>query len=298
MIRPALSWLRGDAEIDRLAPPAATRAAAVPFVAMLLGFFASLLLGLALAAGSLAEGWQGAAGDVATLQVYAGPEEIEEQARAALDVLKATPGVSGVRMMDLAEQERLLEPWIGPDLPLESLPLPVTIEIATDRSTFDAVALADALRTAAPGAVLDDHAAWRRSLVTSAERLRAFAYAGLALTGLILAATVGLAARGALAAGAPAVRTLRLAGARDGLIGRAFTRSLARAAGLGVLAGTAAGMALLRVLPQQDEAGFFLIGIGLSGWHWILPLMIPPAALAIAWAASTRAARRSLRSWS
>lgn len=298
MMRALGGWLQAHPDIDRLAPPEATSGAAVPLVAMILAFFAALLLALALAAGTLAASWQGSRADIATLQVFAGPDQIEEQARAALDVLKASPGVKGVRMIDLAEQERLLEPWLGPDIPLENLPLPVTIEITTDRAVFDATALADALKVEAPGAVLDDHAAWRQPLVAAAGRLGLAAGACLGLAAAALAATLALAGRGAVAAGATAVRALRLVGARDGLIARAFARRLALRAGLGALVGTVAGMALLAVLPEASEQGFFLVGIGLTGWQWLLPLLIPPAALGLSWLTASWAVRRGLRVWS
>ena len=51
-------------------------------------------------------------------------------------------------------------------------------------------------------------------------------------------------------------------------------------------------------LPRASEEGFFLVGIGLVGWHWVLPFAIPPAAAAVAWAATWVATRRSLRRWS
>ena len=34
----------------------------------------------------------------------------------------------------------------------------------------------------------------------------------------------------------------------------------------------------MALLPQGSEQGFFLVGIGLAGWHWLLPLAVPPAA--------------------
>ena len=78
---------------------------------------------------------------------------------------------------------------------------------------------------------------------------------------------VTLAAQAALAANRPVIRTLRLVGARDGFIARAFARRLtARAAG-GALAGTAAAMLALALLPQASEQGFFLVGVGLAGWR-------------------------------
>ena len=88
----------------------------------------------------------------------------------------------------------------------------------------------------------------------------------------------GLAARAELAANGGAIATLRLVGARDRLIRGAVSRRLAVGAAAGAVAGTAAGLALVALLPRGSEQGFFLAGIGLAGWHWLLPLAVPPAA--------------------
>ena len=123
--RTAAVWLLGDPSRSASCRRPAGRRWRSGFLAAVLAFFAVLALALALAAGRLAATWDGETGETATLQVFAGDEVIEEQARAALDVLRQTPGVRSVRMVDLAEQEKLLEPWLGPEVPMESLPLPL-----------------------------------------------------------------------------------------------------------------------------------------------------------------------------
>jgi cell division transport system permease protein len=288
--------LRGDPRLARLLPDAGRASVAV--IAGILAFFAVLLLALGLAAGQLAASWQGELAETATLQIFAPETAMEEQARAALEVLRSTPGVRSVRMIDVAEQERLLEPWLGPEVAADSLPLPLMIEVATDRAELDAAGLELRLQAEAPGAVFDDHAAWREPLVATAERLRGFAFGCLALTVMALGATLGLAAQAAVAANGQAVEVLRLVGARDRYIARAFTGRLTRQAAAGALAGTALGAGLLAVLPQGSEQGFFLVGIGPAGWHRLAPLAVPPAAAAVAWLAARWATRRNLRRWS
>ncbi len=293
----AIGWLRGDAA-DAVVPRGASAGLSVGFLAAVMGFFAVLALALALAAGRLADTWASEIADTATVQVFAAENEMEDQARAALNVLRTTPGISDVRVVDLNEQERLLAPWLGPDIPLESLPLPVLIEVATDRDRLNPESLDLRLQAEAPGAVFDDHAAWRQPLIATSERLRVFALGCLGLMALALAAVLGLAAHAAIAANGGAIQTLRLVGARDGFITRAFTRRFTLRAAGGALVGTLAGMGLLAVLPQASEQGFFLVGIGLVGWHWILPFAIPPAAGVVAWVATRAATRRGLRRWS
>lgn len=66
----------------------------VGVAAAILTFFAALALALALAAGRLADQWQGDLADTATLQILADAADMEAQARAALEVLRTTPGSS------------------------------------------------------------------------------------------------------------------------------------------------------------------------------------------------------------
>jgi cell division transport system permease protein len=151
------------------------------------------------------------------------------------------------------------------------------------------------LRAEAPGAVLDDHTRWRRPLVAAAERLRWLGWAALGLIGGATAAMITLAAQAALAANAQVVRVLRLVGARDTFIARAFVRRFTRRAFTGAAVGTALGVAAVALLPPVDEAGAFLTGLGFRGMHWLLPLAIPPLAAIVAWAATRAAAFRVLR---
>ncbi|MFP4451313.1 MAG: cell division protein FtsX, partial [Rhodosalinus sp.] len=152
------------------------------------------------------------------------------------------------------------------------------------------------LRLAAevPGAVLDDHTRWRRPLVRAADRLRALGWASIALIGGAVAAMITLAAQAALAANAQVIQVLRLVGARDVYIARAFTRRFMLRALGGAAAGTGIGMAAVALLPQDGAEGF-LTALGFRGAEWAVPLAVPLLAAAVAWAATSFAARRTLR---
>lgn len=291
-------WLADADGADRVVPRGLHAGLSVGFLSAVMAFLAVLALALALAAGRLAHAWESEIADTSTLQILAGDDGIEEQARAALNVLRTTPGVRSVRMMELAEQEKLLEPWLGPDIPVESLPLPLLIEVQTDRDALNVESLKLRLEAEAPGAVYDDHAAWRQPLVVTAERLRVFALACLGLMAVALGVVLGLAATAATAANGGAIQTLRLVGARDDFIVRAFTRRFTLGAATGAVLGTVAGVLLLAFLPQASEQGFFLVGIGLAGWGWAAPVLVPLAAALVAWAATRRATRASLLRWS
>ena len=256
-MRHVFRFLRGDRAADRVVPRGVHAAVSVGFLAAVMAFFAVMALALGLAAGRLAATWNGALAQDATLQVFAPADEIEAQARAALNVLRTTPGIRSVRVVSLEEQKALLEPWLGPNVAIETLPLPLMIEVGTERDRLNRESLDLRLSAEAPGAVFDDHAAWRAPLVATARRLRGFGFACLGLTALALAAVLGLAARGAVAANAPVIQTLRLVGARDNYIARAFTRRYTLRALSGALLGTLGAAVLLALLPRASEPGFF-----------------------------------------
>ncbi|HVL20264.1 MAG TPA: cell division protein FtsX, partial [Amaricoccus sp.] len=86
------AYLRGSGGPDRIVPRATQPLGLVALLAALIAFGAVLALALAVAATRLAEGWQAELADAATLQVFAPEDEIEQQARAALAVLRETPG--------------------------------------------------------------------------------------------------------------------------------------------------------------------------------------------------------------
>jgi cell division transport system permease protein len=267
-------------------------------LAAILAFFAVVVLALAFAAGRLAESWSGELSQNATLQIFTDATDFEDQARAALNVLRTTPGVRSVRMIEVEEQRDLLEPWLGPEAALDGLPLPLLIDVGLNPEEFDRESLELRLAAEAPGAIFDDHSAWRAPLVVTAERLRVFALACLGLLALCVAAALSLAAHAAIAASGQVIETLRLVGARDAYVARAFTRRFTLHAGIGALLGTLLGLGLLASLPKASEPGFFLVGIGLVGWDWLWTLAVPVAVAGIAWLATARAVRRHLRKWS
>lgn len=274
--------------------PGSGATAALTWVASgAMAFLAVFALALGLAAGRLADRWQATLAQTATLRLSAPPAQISAQTDAALEVLRTTPGVASVRVIDLEEQRALLEPWFGPDLPVEALALPRLIEIVEGSPGFDPIGLRLRLAGEAPGAVLDDHSRWRGPMVAAAQALNRLALVAVVLAGVALAAMVALAAGFALAANAQSIRVLRLVGARDAFIARAFTRRFALRALGGAGVGTALGVVSVALLPQ--DAGGVLAGLGPGGADWVLMLAVPLVAALVAWVTTRIAAFRVLR---
>lgn len=286
---------RGDRQADRVVPPTGHTAWLTSFTAGAMTFLTVFALALSLAAGRMADRWSDALARTATIRISAPADQVDFQTRAVLDLLATTPGVESARALTDDEQRKMLEPWFGPDLPVEALPVPRLIELQETGDGYDAEGLRQRLSAEAPGAVLDDHTRWRRPLATAAGRLRLMGIVSILLIGTAMGAMITLAANAALAANAQVIEVLRLVGARDSYIVRAFVRRFTARALAGSAIGALAGMAGIALLPSADAAGGFLTGLGFTGWGWLMPLALPLLAAAVAFAATRTAAVRKLK---
>jgi cell division transport system permease protein len=285
----------GDAQADRVVPPTGFTATLTLFSAAAMAFLGVFALALSLATGRLADRWGDELARTSTIRISAPEGQLAAQTDAALRVLQTTKGVARARALDEDEQRALLEPWFGPDLPVDTLPIPQLIEVVEEGGGFDAQGLRLRLSAEVPGAVLDDHTRWRRPLVRAASRLRLLGWVSMILIGAATAAMITLAANAALSANAQVISVLRLVGARDDYIANAFVRRFTLRALTGAAIGTVAGGVAILLLPSAETGGGFLTGLGFQGWHWIWPFVIPLLSAAVAFGATRAAALRTLR---
>lgn len=200
---PAL--IRGDRQAARVVPPSGITAQLTLATSAAMAFLAVFALALSLAAGRLAAQWGSELAQTATVRIVAPLDQRAAQTAAALNVLDTTPGVASARALTDVEQQALLAPWFGPDLPLDTLPVPRLIEIVTEAEVFDPTGLRLRLAAEVPGAILDDHGRWRAPLLAAAERLRLLGWGSAVLILAAVAAMVTLAANASLAANAQVI---------------------------------------------------------------------------------------------
>ncbi|QUJ77922.1 cell division protein FtsX [Sulfitobacter albidus] len=292
---PLRAFVAKDAQADRVVPPSGFTAQLTVFAAGAMAFLVVFALALSLAAGRLAERWGAELGRSATIRITATEDQQGAQTEAALAILATTRGVAQARALSDEEQAALLAPWFGNGLALDALPVPQLIEVIETAEGMDATGLRLRLAAEVPGAVLDDHSRWRAPLVQAADRLRTLGAVSILLIAAVTAAMVTLAANAALAANAQVIAVLRLVGATDAYIANAFIRRFTLRTLLGAGGGMVLGMLAVLLMPSGgDETASFLTGLGLRGWHWLLPLLIPPLAAGVAFLATRRAARRTL----
>ena len=290
-----LRLISGDPLADRAVPPTGILARLTIFVAAAMAFLAIFALVLSLTAGRVASSWADDLAQSATLRLPADLDQTNEALRAAVNVLQTTAGVASARVLDPEEQRALLAPWFGPDMPVEDLPLPQLITILPDENGYDIAGLRARLQAEVPGAVLDDHGAWREPLLDAAQRLRLVGWAILTLIGAVMAAMITTAAHPSLAANAQVIRVLRLVGARDAYIAGAFVRRFTIRAAVGAAIGAVVAIILLQIMPQPAAIGLSDTSFGFQGSEWLWPLAIPVVAAIVAFVATRMAALRRLK---
>ncbi|WP_164659418.1 ABC transporter permease [Tropicibacter sp. Alg240-R139] len=289
------SLLMGDKQADRVVPPTGFTARLTLFVSGAMAFLAVFALALSLASGRLADRWADELARSATLRINAPADQMADQTMMALTILRQTPGVAEARALTAEEQTALLSPWFGPNLPIDTLPVPQLIEVTETGEGYDQAGLRLRLSAEVPGAVLDDHTRWREPLVAAANSLRRLALVSILLIGGATAAMITLAANAALAANAQVIEVLRLVGAKDRFIAGAFVRRFTLRALLGASVGVVLGMGGVLLLPEASQEGGFLTGLGFRGAAWLLPLAVPIMGAAVAFAATWAAAHRTLK---
>lgn len=291
--------LRGNPEADRVVPPAGFTVWLTVFSAAAMAFLAVFALAFAVSAARLADHWTDELERTSTLRLPAVSEAslAQERAQVALALLAQTPGVAASHVITAQEQQSLLAPWFGDDVPVDLLALPTLIEIEASAQGYDAPGLRLRLEAELPGAVLDDHRGWQRPLRRSAARMRGLALFGLVLIAAVMVAMIALAAHASLAASAQVVEVLRLVGASDSYIAGAFTRRFTRRSLVGAAFGVGAAVLLLVLLGggATTASGALFPALGFRGASWLWALVVVPVAGGLAYGATTFAARQVLR---
>jgi cell division transport system permease protein len=258
LMRPAQSIVPRDTVTSR----------ALLMVIAIMTFVAALIVGAVGVVHDAASNWRTDIVREVTIQIRpVQGRDISAEIGKAIEVARRTPGVADARSLTREETGRLLEPWLGRNVDLGSLPLPRLIVVRLDGKTApDLPEMRRALDARVAGATLDDHRTWSARLASISD---AIIIAGTALLILVVLATmlsVSFATRGAVATNRSVVEVLHFIGARDSYIANTFQRHFL-AVGLrgGLIGGATAALlfavtglapSVLSWLPGGDEAAF------------------------------------------
>ena len=287
----SLLLAKPDSQADATVPPSGATGYLTGAAATAMAFLAVCALALALAANRTAERWSLLLAGSATLELN-GPTAKEDAARA-VTILRQTEGITSAETMSADATASLLAPWIGETDILGALNLPVLIAVR-EAPALDRSALENRLEGELPGALYHRHTEWRARIQDAATQIRGLATAVVAIALAVMGIVVTIAARASLAMHVRVIETLRLLGATDTYIARAFVRRMTLRTFTGALVGTAIGIGLILALDfgGGPQAAGTLRPTGLAGW--LALLAISPAATVIAFLATRAAAFRVL----
>ncbi len=217
-------------------PPDTVTGQSLTLVIAIMCFLACLTAGAVYLMTQSADAWLRDIASEVTVQIEPkSNSDIEKTVQDVTAFLKRQPGISNARSLSLQTSTDLLEPWLGQNEALKTLPLPRLIAVDVNRTAppnFDR--LRQDLQKKFSNATLDDHRQWKQQIQTVT---RSFALGGFAILLLVAAATTAIivsATRSAMTSNREIVEVLHFVGATDRFIAREFEKHFLQ---LGVRAG-------------------------------------------------------------
>ena len=269
---------------------------AMVLVIAIMTFLSCLTLGAVTLVRDTASTWQTQISREATIQIK--PDEgldMDAALAQARDIAAGYNGVLNANIVDAEATARLLEPWLGTGLDIESLPVPRLVIVTIDPTARpDFTAMRAELTQSVANATLDDHRTWVDRLVAMARTTVTIGMSALALMLSATALTVIFATRGAMAGNGHIIEVLHFVGAEAPFIASQFRRHFLFAGMKGAAAG---GLAAILVFigfywwssrnmatPEADQATalFGNFAIGPSGYIGVGAIVIVIAVLTAA----------------
>ena len=181
----------------------------------------------ALFAQSVSQRWASSLTGVVTIQVLAAEQPVDAENTitrlgAVLEILRATPGIGHLSILDRKSSLALLQPWLGQKL-VDKIDLPIMIDLRIlDSATLNLDGLSQRLQQQAPGTIVDDHGLWLSRVAALTAAVERGGWLIVLLVGVVAAVSVIFAVLSGLWVNREIVELLHLMGARDGYVAGRF----------------------------------------------------------------------------
>ncbi|GGF46725.1 cell division protein [Aliidongia dinghuensis] len=198
----------------------------LPWLVALMVYLAALTIAAGAALHSAVDSWNAGLAGTLTIELPRGADGTPvppARLEATLKQLAQDPGIARAVPLDAAAETRLLAPWLGQDVDVSVLPLPVLIDVQTKPGALiDPDTLAQRLAITAPGTRVESHGSWLARLFRIAGLIEFGAALIVVLIGAVAVLTVIFTTRTGLAIHAPVVELVHLIGASDTYVARQF----------------------------------------------------------------------------
>ncbi len=272
----------------------------LPWIIAVMVYLAALTLAGAMLVGSAVSTWSSGLSGTVTVQIPPAEDgETTTQTKVATVVrlLRETPGIARIEVLNADQIGALLEPWLGPDVALADLPLPRLIDVTlAEGAEIDTAALGLRITALVPDAVVDDHRKWLAGLLRFARSIELLSAVVVALIGLATVMAVVFAVRAGLAIHHSIIEVMHLIGARDSFIAGQFQRQalwLGLAGGVLGVAGAAATLLLVGRVASRVEA-ICMLHVALSPTQLAVLAALPLAAAIVTMVTARIAVLRTL----
>lgn len=290
--------------LDFLGVRSALSGGLLPGLVGTMSFLAALALGGALACASLASSWQGDAVSVLTIQVPQPdmPDASHQGMRLAAvqQILQADQNISDLHVMDAAEINRLMSPWLGQDVASLGLAMPAVIT-AQQVQGDGAAKLLSALQKVSPGVLVKTGALWAQRVAVLTTSLQACAVAVLVIVASVAIAVVAVATRAGIAQLRENIEIVHGLGALDADIAARFAARATWLAFAGALCGTILALPVLAWLAWLAAPFTNPLHATPSSWFSLSPRLLalspllPGGAALIGWVTAQATVRGWLR---
>lgn len=277
----------------------------LPWMAMLMVFFATLTTAMTLSINTMLAKWTQSVSGSITIQIL--PTEGEDgidkrqtriETEEALSLLRKTSGVASANLLTDHQMQNLLRPWLGDSVPLEDLPLPSLIDVQLlENFELDLDNLKNVLKQKAPNASIDVHKKWLGKLIRVARKLDYFVSVLLALIISTTSIIVIYVSCSSLAVHKPVIELLHLIGAKDDYISKQYAIRTLILSSIGSVVGFVFVLPIINFFGKifSDIQAGLLSEIGLTSFAWFLLILIPILTIILSTLTAYWTVQRTLR---
>ncbi|MBQ8481322.1 MAG: FtsX-like permease family protein [Alphaproteobacteria bacterium] len=264
-----------------------------------------IVLAIVMAINTMVESWEKDILGSVTIQVSPieddnkkiDTDKTQEQLNKVLQFMENADGVKSVNIIDEKTIERLMTPWLGNKVDINSLPIPQLLDVQLkDNAEINYDEMTRGLHKVTPNASIDNHRLWLNRLLKFAGSLKTLALSVLCMVIGICAFSIYYSTRTSLGINLNSIEILHIIGAQDKYIAKQYAKSYAKIGFFsGVIGLIFAIPSIILVSKYGISTGSGLLNsAGLSTFHWLFMMITPLFSLFYAMGTAYYTVRRSL----
>lgn len=277
----------------------------LPWMVMLMVFFATLTTAATMTLNSMLSKWTDSVSGSLTVQILPIEDEngidrrrTQIETEEALSILRKTAGVKSANLLTDRQMKDLLKPWLGDSVEYEDLPMPALIDVQLMKNVpVNIDDLRQNLRVGVPNATLDIHKKWLNKLIELISRLDNLGSIMLLLVILTTSAIVIYVSCTSMAVHKPIIELLHLIGAQDSYIAEQYAIRTAILSSIGGMVGFFLALPILYKISSivREIQGGLLVSAQFDALGWLALICVPFLAIVLSVITSYWAVHRTLK---